>query len=255
MLKKLFSLLAIAGALLLPVATWAAHPLVTDDAATQGQGKFQYELNGQYDTNKNLGITTTGETFNNVLTYGVFNNTDVIIGVPYQFVHTKTVGSTKSYDGFNDSYIDVKYRFYEHNGLSFALRPGISVPTGNDSKGLGNDRVGYRAYLIGTQDFGTFLVSGNVGYTRNDSNNPNTELNLWHVSVSGTMLLTDQWKVVADVAADRNTDSHDYNNPVSVLTGIIYSPTSNIDIDLGVKRGLTTTATDWSVLAGTTFRF
>jgi hypothetical protein len=30
-------------------ASWAAHPLITDDAGTQGKGKFQLELNGQYD--------------------------------------------------------------------------------------------------------------------------------------------------------------------------------------------------------------
>jgi hypothetical protein len=36
---------------------------------------------------------------------------------------------------------------------------------------------------------------------------------------------------------------------------MIYSPTKNIDLDLGVKAGLTDSATDWSLLVGTTFRF
>ena len=29
--------------------SWAAHPLITDDTGTQGKGKYQLELNGQYD--------------------------------------------------------------------------------------------------------------------------------------------------------------------------------------------------------------
>ena len=36
----------------LPATVWAAHPLVTDDAGTQGKGNFQFEVNGQYDRDK-----------------------------------------------------------------------------------------------------------------------------------------------------------------------------------------------------------
>jgi len=35
--------------LLIAYPSWAAHPLITDDTGTQGKGKFQLELNGQYD--------------------------------------------------------------------------------------------------------------------------------------------------------------------------------------------------------------
>jgi hypothetical protein len=38
--------------LLIACPSWAAHPLITDDTDTQGKGKFQLELNGQYDWDK-----------------------------------------------------------------------------------------------------------------------------------------------------------------------------------------------------------
>jgi hypothetical protein len=38
--------------LLFHTVAWGAHPLITDDAGTQGKGKFQIEVNGQYDSDK-----------------------------------------------------------------------------------------------------------------------------------------------------------------------------------------------------------
>jgi hypothetical protein len=32
----------------------------------------------------------------------------------------------------------VKWRFYEKDGLSFAIKPGIILPTGEEDKGLGD---------------------------------------------------------------------------------------------------------------------
>ena len=50
--------------LLIACPSWAAHPLITDDTGTQGKGKFQLELNGQYDWDKekseDVSVKTTG---------------------------------------------------------------------------------------------------------------------------------------------------------------------------------------------------
>ena len=44
--------LLFAAALIIPAVSMATHPLITDDAGTQGKGKSQLELNGQYDSEK-----------------------------------------------------------------------------------------------------------------------------------------------------------------------------------------------------------
>jgi hypothetical protein len=41
---------------------WAAHPLITDDSGTQGRGRFQLEVNGQYDTDKKADTVATVRT-------------------------------------------------------------------------------------------------------------------------------------------------------------------------------------------------
>ena len=54
--KRLAKILITFTTLLITATSWAAHPLITDDTGTQGKGKFQLELNGQYDRDKeNIG--------------------------------------------------------------------------------------------------------------------------------------------------------------------------------------------------------
>ena len=119
---------------------WGAHPLITDDAETQGKGKFQVEVNGQYDSDKETsnGVTaeSTGAQVMTILSYGLTENADLVLSLPYQWGKVKEDGVTV-YDekGISDTTLEVKWRFFEKDGLMLALKPGVIFPTGNESKG------------------------------------------------------------------------------------------------------------------------
>ena len=230
-------------------AAWASHPLVTDDTGTQGQGHFQLEVNGQYDNNKEDGKTITGGQAAAALSYGLTDTIDVVVGAPYLW--------TEDANGLSDMSVDVKFRIFENDGLSFAVKPGLSLPTGDQGNGLGTGKVGGHLYLIGTKETGPWCFSVNLGYIRNetDMDADSVEKNIWHISASGAYALNDHWKLVADIVTERNTDRNADNDPVEAIAGVIYSPTKDIDLDLGIKRGITSSAPDWSLMAGTTFRF
>ena len=115
--------------------------------------------------------------------------------------------------------------------------------------------MGYSFFIVGTRETGSWTFLGNIGYIRNEVDSDIEELNIWHISAAAIYALNDQWKIVGNLVAERNTEKDCDNNPVSAITGFIYSPTKDIDLDLGVKLGLTSSATDWALLAGTTFRF
>lgn len=253
--RNLVCRLALCMAMFTPVAAWATHPLITDDAGTQGQGHFQLEVNGQYDHDKEHGITTTGGQAAAGLTYGITDTIDLIVGIPYLWIKEKSDLIKTSERGISDAILDVKLRFYEKDGLSFAVKPGLSFPTGDDDKGLGAGKMGYHLYLIGTKETGPWTFLANLGYIRNGADSDTDEKNIWHVSFGAAYAINTHWKICADVVAERNTDKDSDNDPVSAVAGVIYSPTKNIDLDLGLKRGITSSATDWSLMAGTTFRF
>lgn len=245
--------------LVLPAAAWAAHPLITDDAGTQGRGKFQLEVNSQYDSDKEtingVSVKSTGGQAGATLSYGVIENADLVLNLPYVWGKV-TQDGVSVYDekGLSDISFEVKWRFFEKDGLSFGLKPGISLPTGDDEKGLGAGKTGYRVFLIGSKEAAPWAFHANLGYIRNE-NKADEEKNLWHACLATTYEVIKDLKIVGNVGIERNEEKTADNDPAFLIGGVIYSVAENIDLDAGVKYGLTSSETDLSVLAGAAFRF
>lgn len=81
---------------------FAAHPLITDDTGTQGKGKFQVEINSEFTYEKERQYNTdeekwetkkeTGGELATVLSYGITDNVDIVLGFPYQWKKTRIDG-------------------------------------------------------------------------------------------------------------------------------------------------------------------
>ena len=251
--------LAFVAMLLIACPSWAAHPLITDDTGTQGKGKFQLELNGQYDRDKEdvdgLSAKTTGGQVATTLSYGIAENVDLVLSLPYQWGRTEE-NETTVYDekGIGDMVFETKWRFFEKDGFSLALKPGISIPTGNDEKGLGTGKLGGHLFLIGSKELGPCAFHANLGYIRNE-NNADERKDIWHASFAATWEAIKNLKLVANVGIERNPDNDASNNPAFLIGGVIYSVTENFDLDCGVKYGLNSSESDLSLMAGITYRF
>ncbi len=257
--KRLLGALVLATVLVVPAAAWASHPLITDDAGTQGKGKFQLEVNGQYDSDKEMvggvSVKSTGGQAGATLSYGVIENADLVLNVPYVWGKVTEDGvSTYDEKGLSDVSFEAKWRFFERDGLSFALKPGISFPTGDDEKGRGTGKTGYHIFLIGSKEAAPWAFHANLGYVRNE-NKADEEKNIWHASLATTYEVIKDLKLVGNIGIERNPDKAADNDPAFLIAGAIYSIAENFDIDAGVKYGLTSSETDLSLLAGMTFRF
>jgi hypothetical protein len=160
--------------LLIVCPSWAAHPLITDDTGTQGKGKFQLELNGQYDWDKgdseDRSVKNTGGQAAATLSYGLAENVDLVSSLPYLWGKSE-VKEITLYDekGIGDAVIEAKWRLFEKDGFGLALKPGINIPTGNDEKGLGAGLLGGHLFLIASQELGSWKFHGNLGYIRNEN--------------------------------------------------------------------------------------
>jgi hypothetical protein len=238
---------------------WGSHPLITDDAGTQGKGKFQVEVNGQYDSDKETvngaSVDSTGGEVVTIFSYGFAENMDLVLSLPYQWGKIKEDGVTV-YDerGISDTTIEVKWRFWEGDGLSLALKPGLRIPTGNDEKGLGAGRTGYQMFFIGTKEVKPWEFHANVGYIGNE-NKMDEEKNIWHASLAAEYEVTDRLEIVGNIGIERNRDRAAGQDPAFILGGVIYEISKSFSVDFGVKYGLTAAETDWSFMAGTAFRF
>jgi hypothetical protein len=240
--------------LLFVVPAFAAHPLITDDAGTQGRGKWQVELDSQYEHEHEHGARANDTEISPIVTYGLTETTDVIVGSPYHILREQEDGPTMRERGFTDTSIEVKWRFHEKDGVSFAFKPGITLPTGDDKRGLGAGRVTYKLFFITTVDRETWAFHLNLGYLRTE-NTQNARTDIWHASLASEYRPSTRLRVVANIGMERGDDPASRSNPAFLLGGLIYSLTDRLDIDGGYKYGLTRSETESAILFGVTFRF
>jgi hypothetical protein len=257
----LVRLLVVLFFLMIATGAYAAHPLITDDTGTQGKGKGQFEFIGEYGYDKEDGVTTKSLEAPTIpfLSYGITNVMDIVLGLPYQRVETEEGGASSTVRGISDASIELKWRFYEKDGLSFAVKPGLSLPTGDENKGLGNGKMSYSAYFITTKEAEPWAFHFNVGYVRNEyklqTDEDASRKDIWHVSLASQVEVVKDLNLVANIGMERNPDKTSNTNPAFILGGFIYSVADNLDLDFGIKGGLNKPETDISYLAGITWRF
>jgi len=244
--------------LLGPTTASAALPLITDDTGTQGTGKYQLEASGTWLTDKKNeggeGVRDIHSLVAAVFTAGVAETLDVMVTVPYVWTETKESGTITKNNGFSDTLMEAKWRFYEKHKLSLAIKPGILIPTGDTDKGLGNDHVGYSAFLISTAEAEPWSFDANLGYLYLP-NSAKDRTNIWLGSLASRYVLAERWKIVGEIGATRNTDSADSSYPVFAQLGLIYSPKDYLDLSAGYLFGINDAAVDQSVRAGVTVKF
>lgn len=256
-MKRLFVLVVCLVGLAARTA-FAAHPLITDDTGTQGRGRLQLEFLGAYATDKEGGVRSRGYEAPTTpfLSYGLTDGVDVVLGLPYAAVRTEEAGGTTAARGVTDLSVELKVRFYEKDGLSLAVKPGLSLPTGDEEQGLGNGKTSYGAFLIATKKLESWAFHLNLGYARNEyklqADKDANHSDIWHVSLATQREVAQDLNVVANIGKERNADRRSNRDPAFALAGLIYAVTENLDIDLGYKAGLNKPEADATVLLGIT---
>lgn len=261
MLKKISLVTATAASLLSATPVIAAHPLITDDTGTQGKGKFQIEINSEFAWNRTdeAGVNVkedTGETAL-ALSCGLSENIDLVIGIPFAWYSVRENGLTVADDsGIGDMSLEIKLRVYENeeNGFSFAVKPGISIPTGDERQGFGSGEFSPGITLIATHEGDFGALHANVGYSRNNYRNEDDDAasrdDVWHASIAAELNMTERLRTVANIGVQTGENVTGNTHPVFLIGGIIYSVSENLDLDLGLKCGLNDAETDSALLAG-----
>lgn len=232
----------------------AAHPLITEDTATQGQGRFQLELTAEFAADTERGIKTRSAEYATVLTYGLRDNLDVLVTLPYARLRTEADGSATSVSGVSDAGLDAKWRFYERADLSVALKTGLSSPSGDETEGLGAGYWNYSINLVTSYASEPWGYHLHLGYWRN--RNALGELRqIHHASVALTYQASDAWRLVGDLGNDTSPDRSYEEDRVFLTLGAILSLRENFDLDLGLRRALSAPETDTTLLFGMAWRF
>jgi hypothetical protein len=220
----------------------AMHPLISDDAGTTGTGKFNLELNAEYANDNGDSETQIAAT----LSAGIRENIDLVASVPYLFTRIDEGAETLKEDGLSDITLELKWRFYEKDGLSFALKPGIILPAGDEGKGLGDGKAAYSLHFLTSKELDPVTLHLDLGYIRNGE-----ELrDIWHYSLAADYGISKPLRLVANIGGETNPDRESNVHPIFLLGGLIYKINENFSVDLGLKTGLNKAEADYTVLTG-----
>ena len=224
---------------LLAPPAWAAHPLITEDTGTQVAGHWQLEVNAERQKD---GGRTRPVQWGDTLSYGFQDNAELQVGLPY----VRGLGK-------GDLAIDVKWRFHQEGAMSLGLKPGITLPTGNEQRGLGTGKATAGTLLILSYEPQGWAFHTHAGY-RYNRNSVGDRESLLHYSAALWLKPTDRLKLVADLSFDTNPDRTSNTSLRQNVFGFIYSVTKDFDVDAGYRRG-NSPAIDRALMAGITLRW
>ena len=242
--------------------SFAAHPLVTDDAGALGKGVVQIELNGDISTDKetadNSTTKTSGAQIATTFGVGVTDKIDLYVGFKRPWGSRDVDGSSFNNAGSVDFSFVMKWQVYEHEGFSIAVKPqlGYSYAAGATED---DHTVSYGASLIFSKELEPFAFHLNAGYTYNDYNlaaiRDARRNSIWSFSLATTYEVIKNLKLVADFGASTNKDKAVNDMPFFGLVGVIYTVNKNLDLSSGIKIGLTKPETNLTGTFGVTVKF
>lgn len=244
----------------------AAPPLATDDAGTVEPGRIEIELSSAYSTDRKTagGVTTRVSTADGELkiSTGLCENMGVSVAMPYTFhARIDTNNSVTTIGGIGDLVLEVKYAFGAWGGTKFAIKPQLVVPSGNYDRGFSEGHWHGGATLIASKEFddGRYLLHINAGYEhhnyRTASVRETTRGSLWSSSIAGELQAAEGLVVVADFGLGTNPDKAGTQLPAYALTGLRYAATDRLEINAGIKFGLTEPENDVTALYGLVLKF
>lgn len=225
------------------VAARAAHPLITEDTATVSAGRWQLEgLSEQF---KERATRRRVQLEQLVLSRGLNDRLDLQVDLPWY---------RDGADDIGDLAVDLKWRFLERGAFSLGLKPGFTLPTGDERDGRGTGRITWGALLIGTYRApGPLELHAHAGWLKN-RNRIGERDSLAHLSAAVAYRIGEV-KLVADYARNTARDPAASGSERYRVLGAIWSVRRDFDLDIGWKSGEGAAPIDDALLLGTTLRW
>jgi len=223
------------------VGAHAAHPLITEDTGTQGAGRYQLRVFAE--ELEERGTRRDVEVYTGVLSYGIAEKADVQVGLPL---------FRDGPDGLGDASLDLKWRFFERNAASLALKPGITLPTGDERDGRGSGKVTYGSLIIVSYAPGAIGLHAHAGFRRNENKLGQRE-SLRQFAAAATYRVGDV-RFVGELTRETNPVPGGGTVRYSTV-GAIWSMTRDVDLDIGWRNGNGSAPVDEALLLGVAVRW
>ena len=235
------------------------RPDTTESPITVDAGHYQLEFSFvEYTYNKQGSNRTDGFSVMPMnLKVGLTNNIDMQLVInPYQNNFQRQGTSSSRSTGFGDMELRTKFNIWGNDGgpTAFGIMPFIRIPSG--SRGLSNNHIEGGLILpfsINELPMGFDLtVMAEFDFVRNQNNNGYGTAFI-HSATLGHDLFSKKihgYIEYVGIAPYQLTSTYQ----ALLDTGVTYSLTKNIQLDMGINLGLSGGADDFTVFIGMTYR-
>lgn len=257
--KLIFALFLVAYiSISTPNLAFAHRPLTTQYANPESVHKIKLESGIKYtnfphgDEAYNLDIEVN---------YGVINNLDVGVEVPYVFWRPDGVGDT---DTVGDMILKSRLLFLkgrEGNPISLTIQPFFKIPTAESNKeilesGLSTGETDFGFVFIATREMSPLLIAHmNLGYVfiNRPSFGPDYE-NVFSFKIAIEYVTDKDIELVGELSGETNKNPAE-DDPFSMLLGARYKMKDGVLLDAGFSAGLSDSSPDSTATIGLTLDF
>ncbi len=241
-------LLTAAAVLALSGTAGAYNPLTGEDARLLGKDGRQMQGWLDYTTSRKGPDRYATDAYAE-LTYGLFGRLNLQVTVPW---HGWNAGGI-SESGLGDVRLEAKFGCDCRRGWDLALKPGFSLPAGDEARSLGAGKGGLWLYGIASRGSGPWLFILNGGYMFN-RNTLDERLHLLKLSGAAELRVLPELAATVSLSGGTDTDKSVYVWPVVSTFGAVWTPYGTLDAYAGVQLGLTAPAPALGVVAGLALR-
>ena len=242
------------GAAFVTLTAHGARPLVTDDTRTVGRRGYQLELGVSHSRDRDGGGLERRADNGVQVAYGARDNLDLSLELPWTHRRIENGPVVSDARGFGDIALSLKWRFWESGAISVALKPKLSLPTGNEAEGLGAGRSGYGSDAIASVAAEPWNFRFQLGFFRN-RNAIDERRDIRSASFAVVRDLTERAKLAFDLGVATNTDKTEDDKPAFFIVGFLFALTSGVTADAGYKKGITGPEVDRELVFGLTIAF
>jgi hypothetical protein len=221
-------------------ATWAGHPLSTDDAATVTPDHLELEL-----VLDALEASENEQGYGVGLTYGLTDTLDIAVATGYAVLHRHP-----RVRGMRDPELGLKWRFLDgaERRLSLAVSGGLTFPCDSD---LSSGERDWEALLIASIPARAGVFHLNLGPTWVGEAGVG-QVTVWGLALEMPKPNGTAW--YAEIVGDSSGEGCE-DDPLEALVGWSKESRSGAVYSLGLAVGLSDASPDWRVSAGFTREF
>ena len=222
------------------------------DSKLPDQGRFQLSLWGGYWEWESDGADGKDMDATLYLNYGIADNWSVALAPSY-FKWDQDRGGDEA--GISDTEVLSTYRLVNEAdaGFDLAMMGRVSLPTGDDDKGLGTGNVEPGASVILSKTLGPIIAVANLGGTLILDADGGEEDYMLGAVFEGIYPVSEQWSVNGQLAASTARWEHG-DESVDLGAGVRFTPVSQWFL-VGAGYVCLTDAYDWGLQVASGYEF